>query len=286
MSRDPPRRRPKIPGAGVRPGADRERGKHPVGAPLPGPHERDLIAASDEGDAAATEELVDAFLPAIDSVARIYRGFTSIDHTELRQEGVVGLLRAAKRYDHELGTPFWAYASWWVRQAMQQLVSELVGPVVLSDRAARRLVRVKRTRGQYQQTHGREPSLSELTAETGFHRDQVEDLIAIERAPRRLDERPSGDGDPPASLGEGLADPQAEDAFERVDDLIEGQHMRDLSDDLDERERDIVFSHYGIGSPERTLREIASGLQISVERVRQLEERAFDKLREAALAGR
>jgi RNA polymerase primary sigma factor len=257
-----------------------------VGAPLPTEKERRLLAACDEGDRVATEELVEAFLPAIDSVARIYRGFTSIDRAEFRQEGVVGLLRAAKRYDQALGTPFWAYASWWVRQAMQQLVSELVGPVVLSDRAARRLVRVKRARGEYEQSHGREPSLADLTVATGFPREQIEDLVAIERAPRRLDERPVGEGDPPPTLGEGLADPTAEDAFERMDDLIDGQHMRDLSGDLDERERNIVFAHYGIGSRERTLREIAGGLHISVERVRQLEERAFGKLREAALAGR
>jgi RNA polymerase sigma factor (sigma-70 family) len=247
--------------------------------------ERQLIAASDDGDSGATAELVEAFMPAIDSVARNYRGFSSLDQAEFRQEGVVGLLRAAKRYDQARRTPFWAYASWWVRQAMQQLVSELVGPVVLSDRAARRLVRVKRARGEYQQSHGREPSIADLTEATGFQREQVEDLIAIERAPRRLDERPAGDADSPSSFGEGLSDPLAEDAYERVDDLIEGDYMRDLSRDLDERERGIVFAHYGIGSRERTLREIAGGLQLSVERVRQLEDRAFGKLREAALAG-
>jgi DNA-directed RNA polymerase sigma subunit (sigma70/sigma32) len=113
-----------------------------VGAPLTGKHERELIAASDDGDAAATAELVEAFLPAIDSVAYLYRSFASLEQAEFRQEGVVGLLRAAKRYDQALETPFWAYACWWVRQAMQQLVADLIGPVVLSDRAARRLVRV------------------------------------------------------------------------------------------------------------------------------------------------
>jgi RNA polymerase primary sigma factor len=241
-----------------------------------------LLAASDRGDAEATEELVEAFMPAIDGVARVYRSFTSIDRAEFRQEGVVGLLRAARRYDRDRGTPFWAYASWWVRQAMQQLVSELVGPVVLSDRAARCLVRIKRARREYQQSQGRDPSLGELTAATGFPREQVEDLVAIERSPRGLDE-PTGEGDPPPTLNEGLADPRAADAFERVDDLIDGEHMRDLSGDLPERERIIVCAHYGIGSRQLTLREIARGLEISVERVRQLEERAFGKLREAAL---
>ncbi len=260
-------------------------GFHGVGAPLSGEHERELIAASDDGDASATAELVDAFMPAIDSIAYLYRSFANLEHAELRQEGVVGLLRAAKRYDQALRTPFWAYASWWVRQAMQQLVSDLVGPVVLSDRAARRLVRVKRARGAYQQAHGREPSLAELATESDLPPELVEDLLAIERTPRGLDERSPGDSEGAPTFADGLANPLAEDAYERIGELIEGEHFRDLTADLDERERSIVFAHYGIGSRQCTLREIAGGLEISVERVRQLEERALGKLREADLAG-
>lgn len=259
-----------------------ERDFRGVGAPLSRENERELIAASDGGNATATEKLVEAFLPAIDSVAYLYRGFASLELAEFRQEGVVGLLRAAKRYDQALGTPFWAYASWWVRQAMQQLVAELVGPVVLSDRAARRLVRVKRARREFQQSHGREPSTADLAATADLPREQVEDLIAIERTPRRLDERPAGEDEASATFAEGLPDPSAEDAYERVGDLIEVEHLRDLTAGLEERERSIVFAHYGIGSNQRTLREIAGGLQLSVERVRQLEERAFGKLRDAA----
>ena len=63
-------------------------------------------------------------MPLVGGVARIYRGSPAVDRGELMQEGVVGLLRALGRYDLEQGTPFWAYASWWVRQAMQQLVAE------------------------------------------------------------------------------------------------------------------------------------------------------------------
>ncbi|HET6998981.1 MAG TPA: sigma-70 family RNA polymerase sigma factor [Solirubrobacterales bacterium] len=255
-----------------------------LGVPLPIRRERELLAASDGGDTGATEELVEAFLPAIDSVAYVYRGFSRFDQAEFRQEGVVGLLRAAKRYDRSFENPFWAYASWWVRQAMQQLVAELAGPVVLSDRAARRLVQVKRARGAYQQSHGREPSVADLAAASNLPRGQVEDLIAIERTPRRLDEPLAGDDEAAPTFGDALPDPMSEDAYERVDDLSEGEHLRHLSEDLDERERNIVFAHHGIGSRPYTLREIAGGLELSVERVRQLEERAVGKLREAAEA--
>src|SRR4051794_23540607 len=103
--------------------------------------ERELVLAAEEGDPGARDRLIQAFWPLIGSVARIYRSSAAVDRTELMQEGVVGLLRALERFDPSRGTPFWAYASWWVRQAMQQLVSELTRPVVLSDRALRQLAR-------------------------------------------------------------------------------------------------------------------------------------------------
>jgi len=251
-------------------------------SPLSSERERSLVAACEGGDTAATSELVEAFLPAINGVAYRYRGFASLDSTELRQEGVVGLLRAAKHYDQSLETPFWAYASWWVRQAMQRLVAELSGPVVLSDRAARHLVHIKRARGAYQQAHGREPSTGDLANATDLPQDQVENLVAIERPSGGLDERAPGETQ--ATVSERLADPGAEDGYDRVEGLAEADQMQELTDDLDSRERDIILSHYGIGSRASTLREIASGLHLSVERVRQLEERALGKLRTATVA--
>ena len=95
------------------------------------------MLAAKQGGAREREQLIEAFSPSIVGVARMYRNSSRVKWNELLQEGVVGLLRALERYDVELGTPFWAYAKWWVRQAMQQLVSELTGPVVLSDRALR-----------------------------------------------------------------------------------------------------------------------------------------------------
>jgi RNA polymerase sigma factor (sigma-70 family) len=100
----------------------------------------------------------------IGSVARGYRGASGVGRAELMQEGVVGLLRALERYDPELGTPFWAYASWWVRQAMQQLVSELSRPAVVPDRPARI------TRSAELPTDRREPSCGGARASDGQSR--------------------------------------------------------------------------------------------------------------------
>src|SRR5215218_4635925 len=156
--------------------------------------ERRLVEAARAGDRRAREQLVEAFLPLIASVARVYRGSTTITRLELMQEGVVGLLRALERYDPVLGVPFWGYATWWVRQAMQQLVAELTRPMVLSDRALRHLGRLKQAHHEVVAQTGREPSRQQLAARTALTVEQVDDLLATERAPRSLDE-PLSSGD-------------------------------------------------------------------------------------------
>jgi RNA polymerase sigma factor (sigma-70 family) len=100
--------------------------------------ERELLLAAKERRGEARGALIEAFTPQIGHVARGHGGASEVGRAELMAQGVVGLLRALERYDPELGTPFWAYASWWVRHAMQQLVSELSLPVVVPDRPATR----------------------------------------------------------------------------------------------------------------------------------------------------
>ena len=95
--------------------------------------ERRLIVAGQAGDDAARTELLEAFGPLVDSIARRYDKEDRVGHGELVEAGGLGFVRALERYDPEYGTPFWSYASWWVRQAVH-LVSELPYPVSPSDR--------------------------------------------------------------------------------------------------------------------------------------------------------
>src|SRR5438105_7472654 len=156
--------------------------------------ETTLIIEARDGRGDARARLVRTFTPLIGSVARTYCHVPGVDRSELMQEGVVGVLRALERFNPELGTPFWAYASWWVRQAMQQLVSELSRPVVLSDRALRQLARVGAARRAFARTHGHEPSVSELATATGLPVQQLQKLVAAERCPRALEARADGAG--------------------------------------------------------------------------------------------
>jgi DNA-directed RNA polymerase sigma subunit (sigma70/sigma32) len=136
------------------------------------------------------------------------------------------------------------------------------------------------------QQHGREPKPAELAAEIGVGRDQVERLIAAERKPRGLEEPINGDEGVVGSFGDLLADPRAEDAYDGVPWRMEIEELPQMLGALSEREQLVVSGRYGLdGREERTLRELASTLGVSAERVRQIEQAALDKLRAEAEDG-
>jgi RNA polymerase sigma factor (sigma-70 family) len=243
--------------------------------------ERDLVIAAEAGDVDASRRLVEVFLPSIAALARHFPTGAGIERQELMQEGVAGLLFAAQRYDSGLGTPFWAYASWWVRKAMQELVAELTRPVALSDRATRRLAQITTARSEHLRDHGAEPTIEQLSRATGFTFAQLESLLAIERVPRGMEERLSEGAT--ATVADTIADPTAELAFDRVLDEIEIREARQFAECLDERERAVIRGHYGLGQPAQTLNQIGGTLGLTAERARQIERGALDKLR-AALA--
>ena len=252
-------------------------------APVSEAAQRILVEAAKAGDARARARLVESYMPLIASTARIYRT-GQIQRVELLQEGVVGLLRALERFDPDRGVPFWGYASWWVRQAMQQLVAELTKPVVLSDRALRHLARLKDAHSDVMRESGREPSRAELAARSGLSADQVADLLATERAPRSLHDGGDGHDGELGTFGELLVDPLAEHEYERVLDEIEVEELHTLLSGLSDREREVLRARYGLGGgDERSLRDVGRELGLSGERVRQIEQRAMAKL--AAVAG-
>jgi RNA polymerase sigma factor (sigma-70 family) len=243
--------------------------------------ERQLVLAARSGDPEMRDRLVDAFMPLVGSVARIYRDSATVDRGELMQEGVVGLLRALDRFDPSRGTPFWAYASWWVRQAMQQVVSELSRPVVLSDRALRHLARLKDRQREYMQSNSAEPTLKDLAATAGLTVDQVHSLLAAERPARALDE-PVGGEDGGGTFGELLSDVRDQEAFEQVALRYGIDQLPRLMCELSEREATIVRARYGLDGQEKTLRELGVSMGVSAERVRQIEQSALEKMRAAA----
>jgi RNA polymerase primary sigma factor len=233
--------------------------------------EHALLVGVKSGEADARQKLVAAFLPGIIGVAARFPRGGGLDPEELVQAGVVGVLFAARRYNLALRTPFWAYASFWVRKAMQELIAERTRAVALSDRAVRDLARIRAARHEHVRLNGAEPSDGELSRATGFSRPQVESLLAAERVPSGVDE----------SVNDLVADPGAEQAYEHVLDGIEVDALHRHAGELSERERSVLYAHYGLGQPAQTLHEIGSTLGLTGERARQIEACALTKLREA-----
>jgi RNA polymerase primary sigma factor len=243
--------------------------------------ERKLVLAARSGSGRERAEFVDVFLPQIGHVAREYHSVRAVSREELMQAGVVGLLRALERYDPTRTNRFWTYARWWVRHSMQELVSSLGGVVVLSDRALRQLARVNAARSHQLQSRGREPSTRDLAAVTGLGPAHVSMLVGAAQAPQALDERADGDDPWRGPLVDSLPDPAGEDGYEHATLRVAAHALPAVLATLAPRELAIVRGRYGIDGEQRSLRDLAAELRMSVERVRQIEELAMDKLRES-----
>jgi RNA polymerase primary sigma factor len=256
-------------------------GKGPTGRLPRQEAQAQLVLAARAHQRGARAQLVESFMPLIGSVARTYSRVPAVDRCELMQEGVVGVLRALDRFDPQLGTPFWAYASWWVRQAMQQVVSELSRPVVLSDRAFRQLAHIRGARRTFVRANGREPSLRELAAQSELTVEQLQKLTVADRQPRSLEEPAHEGPEGGATFGDLVRDPSAEEAYDDIAARAEVCELPRLLDHASARERAVIEARYGLDGPERTLRELGQRIGVSAERVRQIEEAGLAKMRTA-----
>jgi RNA polymerase sigma factor (sigma-70 family) len=240
-----------------------------------------LVRSAQTGDGGAREQLINELLPLIRSLARRYRT-EGLDHTDLVQEGIVGLLRALERFDTDRGVPFTAFATWWIRQALQEARSDFIRPFRLPPKALRQLSQLKSEHQRIYQAEQRSAGLPELAERTSIDPEQARALAAADARVRSLDEPVVGSGGEIGSLGDLLEDPLPADAYEDVIDAVTGLQLRALLSRLTDRERDVVSARFGFDGDSAKLVEIGERLGISAERVRQIEERALAKLRLSA----
>ena len=240
-----------------------------------------LVERARAGDDTARERLMEKLLPLVSSYARRFPT-EGLDHTDLLQEGVVGLLRALNRYDPARGVPFPAYATWWIRRSLQDARSDFIRPFRLPPKALQQLSRLKSEHQRIYQAEQRSAGLVELAERAKIDSDQAAALASADARVRSLDETIDGSDGELGSLGDLLADPLSAAAYEEVIDNVAGQQLYALLSRLTDRERDVVRARFGFdGDPEKLI-EIAQRLGLSAERVRQIEERGLAKLRHAS----
>ena len=240
-----------------------------------------LVRRAQAGDTGAREQLIDRLLPLVSSLARRFRS-EGLDQTDLIQEGIVGLLRALDRYEPERGVPFAAYASWWIRQSLQDARSDFIRPFRLPPKALRQLSQLKSEHQRIYQAERRSAGIPELAKRTNVELDQARALTAADARVRSLDEPIEDGAGELGALGDLLEDPLSADAYEQVVETVAGEQLHALLSRLTDREREVIRARFGFdGEPERLV-EIGERLGVSAERVRQIEERALAKLRQAA----
>ncbi|MCI0432202.1 MAG: RNA polymerase sigma factor RpoD/SigA [Gemmatimonadetes bacterium] len=244
--------------------------------------ERELARRARTGDKEAAERLVTANLRFVISYVKKYQG-RGLGLAELVCIGNEGLLKAVKKFDPDKGVKFISYAVWWIRQTVLQALAEQTRSVRIPLNQNSNLVKLSRTETALTQILGRTPTDQEIADEMGEPVETVRALRRVAASELSLD-APIDRGDrDSASFGERFAGAEAED----IEETVESQAQREFLDRmfekyLTERERKILYLYYGLDDgEERTLEEIGSLLGVTRERIRQIRNRAFEKLRES-----
>jgi RNA polymerase primary sigma factor len=260
----------------------RDAGRHPL---LTREEEVELAKRIERGDLEAKDRLINSNLRLVVSLARKYQGH-DMPLLDLIQEGILGLIRAAEKFDWRKGFKFSTYATFWIRQAIERGLAGSSRTIRIPVHIGQRERKIGRARRELSVKLGREPSDEEVREATGLSQGEIDEVREVSRTITSL-ERPVGE-EGETELGELLAadEPQPE---EEVEVALTSAGLRAAVEDLPERERDVVKLRFGMGGDDPTpLREAGRRLGMSAEAVRKVERDALRRLSEnrevAALA--
>ena len=232
-----------------------------------------------KGDQEALEKLTKANLRFVVSVAKQYQN-QGLSLPDLINEGNLGLIKAAEKFDETRGFKFISYAVWWIRQSILQALAEQSRIVRLPLNQVGSLNKINKAFARFEQEHERTPSPEELAAEFELPREKVTDTLRV--AGRHISvDAPFADGED-NSLLDVLVNPDSPNADRGLINESLATEVDRALESLTERERDIIRYFFGIGCSEMTLEEIGEKFDLTRERVRQIKEKAIRRLRNSS----
>jgi RNA polymerase primary sigma factor len=250
----------------------REIGRYPL---LTAAEEVALAKRVERGDREAKDRMITSNLRLVVANAKRYRGH-GVPFGDLIQEGTIGLNRAVEKFDWRKGFKFSTYATWWIRQACQRAVSNQGHTIRIPTHVQERQQKLGRARSRLELELGREPTLEELAADTGYRLDHVDEALHAVDANVSMNRPVGEDG---MELGDLFADENAVDPAVAGAEILRSRRVADALARLGDTERRVLELRFGFDGEPRTLEAIGKELGISRERIRQLETRALAQLR-------
>ncbi len=239
--------------------------------------EVDLAKRIERGSIEAKQKMVESNLRLVVSIAKRYRN-QGLPFLDLIQEGTLGLVRAAEKFDYRRGFKFSTYATWWIRQAIARSLADKARTIRIPVHVVEKLNKISRAERKLMTGLGREPTAEEIAEVTGIEPKDVDSIRRSALAPISL-EKPVGDEDQ-SEFGQLIPDERAESPYERAAEILTNDALRDALENLSYRERRVLELRYGLGDQHpRTLDEIGRAFNVTRERIRQIEHHSLKKLR-------